>query len=414
MKILYLKSYYYPESLASSYLGTQTQEAFARAGMKMELYTPVPSRGIDRQTRALYCRRRVEKLMDGMLTVHRFALFAEGKNPVLRALRYILQCIKLFNRGVFARDARDADVIMVASTPPILCPTAAFIKMIRHIPIVYNLQDIFPDSLVGTGMTHKGSFLWRIGRRIENFTYANCDRIVVISEEFKRNIMAKGVPEEKIEVIYNWVDETAIVPIDKSENPLYEELDIDRDKFTVVYAGNLGNAQNIEIIINAASLLKKETNIRFLIFGTGGFEVQIRNRIETEHLTNLMLFPLQPYERVSYVYSLGDICIVSCKPGLGGAAMPSKTWSIMSCGRPVLANFDEGELKNILERNGCGIFTPAGDLQSFTQAILDMAADTRRCVAMGNAGRKFILENLTREVGTRKYVDVVRSVVESK
>ena len=88
-----------------------------------------------------------------------------------------------------------------------------------------------------------------------------------------------------------------------------------------------------------------------MIFGKGGLEDEIKLAREREHLDNLMILPLQPFERVSQVYGLGDVCIVACKPGLGGAAMPSKTWSIMSSGRAVLANFDEGELKNILE--GC-------------------------------------------------------------
>lgn len=154
--------------------------------------------------------------------------------------------------------------------------------------------------------------------------------------------MAKGVPEEKIEVIYNWVDTDAIQPIAKEDNPLFEEFGIDRTKFTVVYAGNLGNAQNIDIILEGAKMLPQ---VQFVVFGTGGLEDEIRVRIAHEHLDNVRLLPLQPYERVSQVYSLGDVCIVSCKAGLGGSAMPSKTWSIMSCARPVLASFDEGELK---------------------------------------------------------------------
>ena len=412
MKALYLKSYYFPESLASSYLGTQTQEAMAREGIKMELYTPMPSRGIDKQTRKIYSKLRVEHKMDGMLTIRRFPLFAEKKSLALRALRYTLQCIKLFNRGVFAKAAKDVDVIMAASTPPILGPTAALIKMIRHKPIIYNLQDIFPDSLVGTGMTHKGSMLWKIGRCLENFTYRHCDKIIVVSEEFKRNIMAKGVPSDKIEVIYNWVDENVVIPVPKAENPLYEELGVDRSKFTVVYAGNLGNAQNIDIIIDAAARLKDKENIQFVIFGTGGLEEDIRGRISEDRLTNLSLHPLQPYEKVSQVYSLGEVCIVSCKAGLGGSAMPSKTWSIMSCGRPVLANFDKGELKTILESWGCGVFTQANDLHGFVAAIEALATAPEKCVSMGEAGRKFILENLTKDAGTKKYIDVIKSVAQ--
>ena len=138
--------------------------------------------------------------------------------------------------------------------------------------------------------------------------------------------------------------------------------------------------------------------------------------------------PLQPYERVAKVYGLGHVCIVACKPGLGGAAMPSKTWSIMSSGRAVLATFDEGELKEILEGGSafrraqgpqqkqaqgpqpCGVFTKAGDLEGFVAAIEELSQHPERCAEMGRNGRQFILDNLTREVGTRRYVEVIRQV----
>lgn len=273
--------------------------------------------------------------------------------------------------------------------------------------MVYNLQDIFPDSLVGTGLAKKGGLLWKIGRVVENFTYRNADKIIVISQDFKRNIMAKGVPEEKIEVIYNWVDENAVQPVAKAENPLYEEFGLSREAFMVVYAGNLGNAQNIGIILDAAKLLN-DNGVQFVIFGTGGLEEEIRRRIAEEGLTNVRLLPLQPYERVSQVYSLGDACVVSCKEGLGGSAMPSKTWTIMSCGRPVIASFDEGELKEIIESGPCGVFTHAGKVEEFVAAVRSLMADRDRCEQMGRNARQFILENLTKEVGTRRYVEVIK------
>lgn len=153
---------------------------------------------------------------------------------------------------------------------------------------------------------------------IENFTYRNADKIIVISEDFKKNIMAKGVPEEKIEVIYNWIDEKAVVPIARENNPLYEELGLNREKFNVVYAGNLGNAQNIDVIIDSAKELVENKNIEFIIFGSGGLKEQFVKKVKDYGIDNVKFFPLQPMERVSYVYGLGNICIVSCKPGLGG------------------------------------------------------------------------------------------------
>ena len=407
MRLLLLPAYSYPEHAASDHLAKNRNQAFAEAGFYSVSYTPTPTRGVSAEIRKEYKKKRLEYLFDGHLKVHRFHMFSEGKNPISRAVRYLLCAIKQFNRGIIARDARLCDVIYVASTPPIQGAMAALVKKCRkRIKFVYNLQDIFPDSLVGSGLAHKGSLLWKIGRKIENFTYRNADRIIVISEDFKRNIMAKGVPESKIEVIYNWVDADAVFPVSRDDNPLFEEFGLSRDEFTVVYAGNLGNAQNLDIILSAAYMLPQ---IQFVIFGKGGQEDEIRDRIVKDSLSNVHLLPLQPMERVSYVYSLGDACVVSCKAGLGGSAMPSKTWSIMSCGRPVIASFDEGELKDILEDHECGVFTHAGNVQEFVEAVKFLEDNPTRCEEMGRNARRFILENLTKEVGTQKYVDVIKS-----
>lgn len=408
MKVLELPAYFYPECMSSAHLDENLRQAIVEAGMEMAIYCPTPTRGITPEVRKEYKERKLDKMFDGHVTVHRFSLYEEGKNPVLRALRYTLSCVMQFNRAVFAKDARSCDVMYITSTPPIKGAMAGLAKKLNHKPIVYNLQDIFPDSLAGSGLAKKGGILWKIGRVIENFTYRNANKIIVISEDFKKNIMAKGVPEEKIEVVYNWVDEKAVQPIAKEDNPLFEEFGLSRDKFTVVYAGNLGNAQNISIILSAAYMLP---DVQFAVFGTGGLENEVRERIAKDNLTNVKLNPLQPYERVSQVYSLGDACIVSCKEGLGGSAMPSKTWTIMSCGRPVIANFDEGELKEILEKNNCGVFTHAGNVQEFVSGIKSLAANPNHCIEMGKNARQFILDNLTKEVGTKKYVEVIRSVV---
>lgn len=408
MRIIEFPAYFYPERMSSSHLDDSLRQALADAGIEMGIYCPTPTRNVTPGERKEYKKRKLEKMYGGMATVHRFPLYREGRNPVLRALRYVIACAMQFNRAVFTREARWCDAMFITSTPPIKGAMAGLAKKLNHKPIVYNLQDIFPDSLAGSGLAQKGGLLWKIGRAIEDFTYRNADKIIVISEDFKRNIMAKGVPEEKIEVIYNWVDENAVQPVAKDDNPLFEEFGLSREKSTVVYAGNLGNAQNISIILDAAGLLPE---VQFAVFGTGGMEEEIRRRITAEKLMNVHLNPLQPMERVSQVYSLGDACIVSCKAGLGGSAMPSKTWNIMSCGRPVVASFDEGELKDILEKNSCGVFTHAGNVQEFVAAVRSLMSDRERCEAMGRNARRFILDNLTKEVGTRKYVEVIQSVV---
>lgn len=404
LKILSLAAYYHPEIIASSSLDDNRNEAFIQKGFELCIYTPMPTRGISEQTRQEYKSRRVETQYDGKLVIHRFRMFREGKNPVMRAFRYALCCLQHFIKGV---GAKEIDLIFVGSTPPILGATAALVKRVKRVPMVYNLQDIFPDSLVGTGLTSQGSLLWRIGRVIEDFTYRNSDRIIVISEDFKRNIMAKGVPEEKIEVVYNWVDEQAIFPVERQANKLFDRYGLERDKFYLTYCGNIGLTQNMDMLLTVAEKLKHRSDIMFVLIGEGVYKSNVIQLVEKRGLHNVKLLPYQPYEDIAEVFSLGDVGLVISKPGVGENSVPSKTWSILSAGRPVLASFDENSLKQIVERNKIGIFTQAGDEATFTQAILRLADDQALREQYGRNGRQFILNNLTRSAGTARYVEIV-------
>lgn len=414
MKILFLSAYFHPEQAASPYLGENRNKAFADAGFNMVIYTPIPTRGITEEVRNEYKNKKYETLFGDKMIVHRFNLIGEKKNPVLRAWRYTMSCIKQFCKGVFAKDARSCDLMFISSTPPIQGAMAALVKKCRrdHIPFIYNLQDIFPDSLVGTGLAKKDGLLWKIGRVIENFTYRNADKIIVISQDFKRNIMAKGVPEEKIEVIYNWVDEQAVVHIPRNENKLFEKYNLDPNKFYITYCGNIGLTQNMDLLLDVAKELSSEENIHFVLVGEGADKARVVKRVENENINNISFLPFQPYEDISHVFSLGNAGLIISKPGVGENSVPSKTWSIMSAECPVIANFDENEIKSILNDNNCGIFTKAGDKEAFKDAILELYHNQEKAVQLGKNGRQFIMENLTREIGTSKYVKVVKEVME--
>lgn len=400
MKILIPFSYYYPEHCAGIYIVNDMMHEAASRGIASLLTVPTPTRNVPENASWL----RDEQQCNGLIRIHRFRMYGEGKNPILRAFRYLLCEFVQMHYMLW----KDYDVAFIDSTPPIQGLKLPIVRLFRKKPIVYNAQDLFPETLSGAGLASTGGLLWKIGMWVSNVTFRNSDRIIAISEDIKKGIVSRGIPAEKVEVIYNWVDADAVRPVAKEDNPLFEEFGLSRDAFTVVYAGNLGNAQNIDIILEGAQMLPQ---VQFIVFGTGGLEDEIRVRIANEHLDNVRLLPLQPYERVSQVYSLGDVCVVSCKAGLGGSAMPSKTWSIMSCARPVLASFDEGELKQILESNHCGVFTHAGKVKELVDAIRRLSESPSLCEEMGRNARMFIEENLTKEVGTQKYVDVIKSLV---
>ena len=303
------------------------------------------------------------------------------------------------------------DVAFIDSTPPIQGLKMPLIKWFRKKPIVYNAQDIFPDSLVGTGLTKKGSLIWKIGRFVEKITYKYADKIIVISEDFKRNIMAKGVPEDKIVVVYNWVDQNAVVDIPRDKNELFDKYNIDREKFYIEYSGNIGLTQNMDMLLEVMKELKvSHPDIGLVLVGDGAYKAQVEDIVKRDELTNVTMIPFQPYEDISLVFSLGDAGLVISKPGVGANSVPSKTWSIMSASRPVLANFDENELKDILAGNECGLFTKAGDKKAFKQSVIKLYENRELCKRYGANGRKFVMENLTREVGTQKYVEVIKDV----
>ena len=338
-------------------------------------------------------------------------MYGEGKNPIGRAFRYLLcECMQL-SYCLFKK----YDVLFVDSTPPIQGLKLPLVKLLRRKPVVYNAQDIFPDSLAGTGLAKKESLLWKIGTLVMKITYSCCDKFIVISNDFKENLMAKGIPAEKIVVVYNWVDQNAVVDIPREQNKLFDKYSLDRSKFYIEYSGNIGLTQNMDMLLEVMEELQvSHPDINLVLVGEGAYKAQVEKIVDEKQLKNVYLLPFQPYEDISHVFSLGDAGLVISKPGVGANSVPSKTWSIMSASRPVLANFDENELKQIVEKHHCGIFTKAGDKEAFKQSILALYNNREMAVEMGKNGRQFVMDNLTREVGTQKYVDVIKEVCNNK
>ncbi len=406
MRILRLPAYFYPELMASTHLQNDRLEGFAKAGHTIVVYTPTPTRGIDSETAQKFKSIKYEELLDGHVQIHRFSLFQEGRNPIMRALRYVLSCVIQYFK---ACKAENIDAIYASSTPPIqglMCKSIQkklSKKQGKFVPIIYNLQDIFPDSLLTTGLTKKDSLIWKIGRVIEDKTYDASQNIIVISESFKKNIMDKGVSEDKITVISNWIDTENTKPVPRNENTIINEFSIDPDKFIVVYAGNFGVAQGADVVVNAAELLKDNENIQFVIFGGGGEYESVCNTVKEKNLTNVIINPLLPQERVPEVYSLGDVALITCKKGVGDSGMPSKTWSIMACNTPIIASFDIGsELDEIITRADAGFCVEPQDPKALADAILSRA-ESKDDKYTG--GRKYVMENASKDSCVGKYIE---------
>lgn len=420
MKVLRLQSYCFPEQIASSHLVHDLWKGCRDAGITNELYVPTPTRGIDAETRKKYKKIKYEELYDGTVKIHRFDMIPEKRNPLQRAFRYFLVNIKQYFE---CRKAEGIDVIFGSSTPPtqgVLCfmvKKKLSKKYKKNVPFIYNLQDIFPDSLVTAKMTKKGSLIWKIGRKIEDYTYKNADKIVVISEDFKRNIMEKGVPEEKIVIIPNWVDSEKVYPIDRKDNVLFSRYGLEPDKFYICYSGNIGHSQNMRMLLNTAKELKTDLpDVRFVLIGDGAAREEVDAFIKDEVIDNVIMLPFQPYEDIAHVFSLGDAGLIISKPGIGNSSVPSKTWSIMAAARPVLCSFDDdSELSRLIKEVGCGVTAQAEDgTENLKKAIYTLYNSKKTNAEIGALGRKYLTEYLDKDKCVGMYVETMCDCIESK
>lgn len=367
--ILILDAYFEPENISFTHLEKDLIEGFINEGMTVRVICPTPTRNISDDIYQEYKHKKYEERFGGKFIIKRFWAPREGKNPLIRAFRYFWCNFRTMHLG---KKEQNIDFVFSNSTPPTQGLIAGKIAKKKNVPFIYSLQDIFPDSLVTTGLTKKNSILWKIGRRIEKETYKCANQIIVISDAMKHNLIAKKVENVKISMITNWIDLAAVKPVSREDNPLFDTLGISRDSFIVVYAGNMGEAQNAISIVKVAELID-DKDILFVLFGAGKDYEYIKEYILKKSLNNIILNPLLPQSYVPYVYSLGNLSIVTCKKGVGKSGMPSKVWSIMACNIAIAALFDtNSDLNQLLVKTNAGICVEPDNLAEMANRIIDV------------------------------------------
>ena len=280
---------------------------------------------------------------------------------------------------------RRAGVVIAMSPPLTLGLTGKVVAVLRRSQLVFNIQDVFPDAAIDTGaITNR----WVIGaaRLLERISYRSAAAVTVLSDDLGDNVVAK-LPASRastVHVIPNFVDTAVIRPGDRL-TPYRAELGIG-DEPVVLYAGNVGFSQSLDLLIAAARELPAVT---FLINGDGAARSSLE--VEAESLSNVRFAGYIEPDRLSELLATGDIHVVPLKAGLGRVSVPSKTYSIMAAGRPVVAAIDAGTaVPKILESSGGGVAVLPDDATEFVEALSAMLARTDRGLSMGLAGRAWV------------------------
>ena len=329
---------------------------------------------------------RTEKTEWGsIIRVHPFP--GKSKSNLLRrALGFIAFSYAVGIRSVHADGLPfKVDGVLAMSPPLTLGLTGWFTKIIRRAPLVFNIQDVFPDAAIQTGAISNRKII-AAAKWLERMSYQRSDAVVLLSQDLRANIANKIDKRfhQRLHVIPNFVDTHAITPQDRM-TAYRSELGIG-DQLVVMYAGNVGFSQSLNLVVDAAA---KFPDIAFVINGDGA----ARKKLEEDcaQLTNVYFGDYQPVERLGEVLATGDIHLVPLRAGLASVSVPSKSYSILAAGRPMLAAIDPGtEIPNMLQQCGAGVAIEPDNSSAFIEALSQLVSGREQLREMGSRGRAWV------------------------
>lgn len=319
--------------------------------------------------------------------------------------RYLADTLTHWRMGKQLKRIKDADVLFEDVSYSSYC--SVHVAFRRKMRVVSMMQDVWPDNAVASGIISKGSLLYRYFEFWQKKVYAKSNQIICISDDIKALMVSKGVPENRLQVIYNWGYGDQTVDISWDQNCFAQEQGLEKGEFYAVYAGNIGRLQNVELVIQAAQLLQNEDGIRFLIIGDGVKRSQIEEMITKANLKNVVMLPMQKAELASHIYCAAGVNIIPLMPDGIQTALPSKTGVCLSCGRPILFCFGEDcKFAQVVKEYGAGQCISASDPTQLANHIqaLSMQKSEKIQGAYALFEAKF-----TRSGNMKKYIDAIEA-----
>src|ERR1039457_7083977 len=397
MRILLLTQWFEPEP---TFKGLLFARELAARGHEVEVLTGFPNYPGGHLYPGYRIRPWVREQVDG-ISIVRVALYPNhDKSALGRVLNYTSFALSAALIGTAL--IRKPDVVYVYHPPATIGLAATVIGFFRNAPFVYDIQDLWPDTVAVSGMLSSPAAFNLLGKWCK-FVYRRARHIVVLSPGFKQRLVSRGVPPEKVDVIYNWSDETMIQPT-KPDPELASRLGL-ADRFNVMFAGTMGTAQALDSVLDAAALCRKTLPYVQFVFVGGGVD---RNRLEKRAgdlgLSNVRFLPRQPMCAMGAVLGLADVLLVHLKDHpLFSITIPSKTQAYMASGKPLIMAV-RGDAAQLVTQSGAGLVCEPEDARSIADTIahfVGMSPEERR--SMGEAGKRFYDEQLSIKAGVTKF-----------
>lgn len=399
MRILLLTQWFDPEP---GFKGLVFARELAARGHDVEVLTGFPNYPGGDVYPGYRIRPWTREQIDG-ISILRVALYpSHDKSSFRRVLNYVSFAISAAIIGTAL--VRKPDVVYVYSPPATIGFPAIVFGLLRRVPFVYDIGDLWPDTVAVSGMLSNPLAL-RLLDKWCRYVYRRARHIVALSPGLKQLLVRRGVPSDKIDVIYNWCDENSVFCTDLGTPGRDFGL---QGRFNVVFAGTMGLAQALDTVLGAARMcVETLPSVQFVFVGGGVELTRLRLQVENDHLPNVRFLPRMPMSEIGGLLALADALLVHLKDDpLFRITIPSKTQAYLAAGRPMLMGVN-GDAADLVLRSGAGlIFQPenAGELCSSIRQLVNMSPQERE--EMGLRGQTYYREHLSRASGTSRFEQV--------
>lgn len=411
MKILYVSQYFPPEMGAPAARVAELSRHWARMGHDVTVLTGFPNHPtgvVPEEWRSRLHRLHCTDTIDGVKVVRTWLWPLPNRKAHERIRNYASFCVSAAISGL----ALPKPDVVIATSPQLLCALAGWwLAWWKRVPFVFEVRDLWPESLAAVGAGSEGSLLHRTLGAIAGFLYRRAQRIVVVAPAFTNHLMRYwNVPAARISTVENGV-ETDVFRLDPAAAEVRKQLHLE-DRFLICYIGTMGNAHGLETLIAAAEELQTALpSTMFLLIGEGAEKDRIAKLAAQRGLQNIKFLDQQPRERIPAYVSAADLCLVMLrKSELFKTVIPTKLLEYMACERPVIVAVD-GQARQIVETAHAGVFVEPENSKALVKAILDLAGESERRRQMGASGRAYIVNQFSREKTARDYITVLQALL---
>lgn len=407
MHILFLTHYFVPENNAPAARVHAMACEWSRLGHRVTVLTGVPNVPAGVPFEGYENRCRQVEWIDGIRTVRVWTYLAANRGRVRRGLNFLSYMVTAGLAGAGLRPRAD---IVIATTPQFFAGWAgAPVSRVHRAPFVLEVRDIWPDSITAVGALPEGRIVQALGW-LESALYACADHIVAVGDGYRQNMIAKGVPPEKIDIVTNGLDADLFTPRAADEE-LLRRLGL-TGKFVITFAGTIGMASGLDVVLDAARHLETRgrDDIAFLLIGDGAIRAGLEAQARARRLTNVVFTGLVPRPQLPAYLASSDACLVHFrKEPLFGTILPSKFFEDAAMEKPILLGF-EGAAREMLHEADCGLAFEPGNGAELATAAARLADDPAEARRLGVNGRRYVLEHFDRRRLARDYLDILERV----